>query len=556
MRVCGRLPSELRPVTWILGTYDYTQQVENFQSRSPDETPSGFDEGTFLGGPVTARQEFRFDTNTGFLQCRRKLWSSAATPTWNADDVVEAFVKDSDGNVAEVRVYGGDLNQAPTGTLCGNLWQPGSEGTPDYWEKLTWEHGALKRRAYWEKCNSSDTEVLRTLDQTIDADTGLVASSFDTGGRETTYDYDELGRLVAVEPADEAGTYYTYVPAVSDVAARVEVERRNSANGSALTEQEILFDDQGRVCRENTRRPNGQWNRQDTSYYGTGWVHRASQPIAAGTNGSRCAESVAGFPHTRNLDYDPFGRVGRVIPPDGGTHDVEFAYLGERQVKRTVHIATGAAGSETEESTIERYDPHGRLRLVEQTVGGQTYRTEYDYTVENLLRSVVAGNQTRTFSYDRRGFLEWERHPELKDGVTTPPEDDGKIFYPKVDSRGHVRERDNQVQALRYEYDRAERMTQVRELNGAAAGRLLKEYSFYPGWEAGPELPNGGKLYQAKRHNYGSPPSEVEADLIVTETYQYGAPRAGSRSARHDSATVAGPWSSSRPLATTALATC
>ena len=40
------------------------------------------------------------------------------------------------------------------------------------------------------------------------------------------------------------------------------------------------------------------------------------------------------FARTRFLSYDAFGRAGRIIPPDGASHDVLIDYVGVREIVR------------------------------------------------------------------------------------------------------------------------------------------------------------------------------------------------------------------------------
>ena len=93
--------------------------------------------------------------------------------------------------------------------------------------------------------------------------------------------------------------------------------------------------------------------------------------------------------------YDQLARLTAVEPAEeAGSY---YEYFGERQIKRTVHVATHANGTEAEESTFERYDPHGRLRVVEQTVAGVAHQYSRGFLTE------ISG--WATLSYHANGAL-------------------------------------------------------------------------------------------------------------------------------------------------------
>lgn len=140
--------------------------------------------------------------------------------------------------------------------------------------------------------------------------------------------------------------------------------------------------------------------------------------------------------------------------------------------------------------------------------------TYYTYDIGNRAATVTLENessqrQTRTFSYDNRGFLEHETHPE--NGTTT---------YGGYDARGHARRKylggGGDQFDLTTAYDRAERVAQIRETGGAQ--RVLKEFFYGNGATAANR--SRGKLETAVRHNYHAAP--WNRDVTVTETYTYG----------------------------------
>ena len=81
--------------------------------------------------------------------------------------------------------------------------------------------------------------------------------------------------------------------------------------------------------------------------------------------------------------------------------------------------------------------------------------------------------QGRAFTYDNRGFLNWERHPEKGSSGN------GTVNYSDYDARGHAGRRREGVANgdfdIQFAYDQAERLTAVKETRlTAGAHRLLK----------------------------------------------------------------------------------
>ena len=384
----------------------------------------------------------------------------------------------------------------------------------------TYAHGVLESSAYVRECNGGDNgeTILSVVDQTIDPDTGLVVASRDPTGLETTYDYDLQGRLVEIDPADDARTLITYTAATPNAAARVEVDRVDSS-GTALVESRTLFDGYGRVCVEQERQPDGSWNRKQQIYFATGVLDTVSEVEGVGSLVETKCPSTVGPPYTRFQEYDPFGRSKRVVPADGQTHEVKFAFFGERVKRRRVKIATSES-SETEEKFTRRYDAQGRLSAVVEFSGDSDVTTTYAYDSADRLKTVsvqlddTAQDQVRTFTYDGRGFLTSEQQPEL--GAAG----NGVVHY-LYDSRGHLRQLTDEARDLSYRYDQAERLTRVWD---ETAGRPLKEFAFNPTNRPGQR--DLGKLRTAKRHNYVSFVDPIEGtdpviNLIVTEHFDY-----------------------------------
>ncbi|HKI00774.1 MAG TPA: RHS repeat-associated core domain-containing protein [Thermoanaerobaculia bacterium] len=437
---------------------------------------------------VTAQTDFCYAAGSAAVT-RRRVYRGALQ---GAQDLVTVFDLDGAGNPIREKSYGGDV-QAGIGT--GGLCALALPAAPEYQVDHTYA-GGVRATSQYAGTN------FKALDQTIHTATGLVSSSRDSAGLQTSYDYDDLGRLTFSKPQSGQGgwTQYVYSRAAAQT-ARVSILRRGNGNtaGTPLASELYVFDNFGRLVEDQRDVPGGI-SRRTTTYDG------------AGNKASVSELSAGAADTTRFQSFDPFGRPGTIRPPDGSAHDVTMTYQGVRQVARTVKIAT-AAGSETASTTTEVYDRHGRLLSVAEPSGGSgaAVTTTYGYDVGNRLASVSTLTQSRAFSFDRAGLLQSETHPEK--GASG----NGTVSYTRYDSRGHALRKADGPNVLIFTYDAAERLTEIRE--GGSAGLPLKEFIFAP--VNGTGNWSKGKLAQATRYNYvtvGSTAFTVQVD----EAYTYG----------------------------------
>ncbi|MCP4660051.1 MAG: hypothetical protein GY856_32010, partial [bacterium] len=92
--------------------------------------------------------------------------------------------------------------------LCG-LSLPANQ----YEIEHSYQYGSLQATQYVDALGVP--LAFKAVDLTIDKSTGLVASSRDSAGIETVYDYDTTGRLVWSYPEDDAWTEYVHTRATS-----------------------------------------------------------------------------------------------------------------------------------------------------------------------------------------------------------------------------------------------------------------------------------------------------------------------------------------------------
>ena len=460
--------------------------AESLYSVGEIDTVNLFNAGLSMVIPIGQRYPLSTKTSYGFqLVYNSKLWDYRTVLV----NPPASYQRDSGGNVAFERYYGGNLQSVGTAPNLCALSLPGS---PDYEIEHQYAFGSRKLSRY----RSGGVPVaFKSLDLDIDESTGLASASRDASGIETALVYDTLGRLTDERPETGHGpwvkTTYVNANAMTGARARVEIEQQPNGGGASLAATRVIYDGLGRVFRELTEQPSGQFSVRETLYNARG--ERAS-----------VSEVELGSPanQTEFLEYDPFGRPGRVRPADGASHDVTMSYAGVRQVSRTVKVAT-SAGAETSSTMTEIHDRQGRLwRVIEPGTGTQT---TYGYDEGSRLSSVsMAGpvTQTRLFAYDNLGFLRSETHPEIGTAGN------GAVTYSRYDSRGNAGRMSDAGRTLDYTYDAAERLLTV---TSAAAG-LMKQFHYDTAASRGL-----GKVHRAIRHNY----LPGVGDVVVTEAFDY-----------------------------------
>ncbi len=231
---------------------------------------------------------------------------------------------------------------------------------------------------------SSTDPTGATITNTYDPTTGLLTSTTDQLGRTTSYEYDELAQLVAVETA-----------------------------GGSRTETD--FGDLGRVVAE--RDPAGRQTEYAYDAIGnTSEVTGADGSTArAEYDGSgRITSTVDAIGETTLNSFDDLGRLDALEQPDGTTIEFEYDLL-----NRT--IATTSADGGT--STIA-YTPGGRV-AAETDPTGVTMTYEYDDAGQLAVVTDANGNSV-TYQYDADG----------RQTSTTSPE--GLVTATEFDAAGRV----------------------------------------------------------------------------------------------------------------------
>ncbi|MCP4667639.1 MAG: RHS repeat protein, partial [Deltaproteobacteria bacterium] len=209
--------------------------------------------------------------------------------------------------------------------------------------------------------------------------------------------------------------------------------------------------------------------------------------------------------------------------PDGINHDVELDYTGVRATTKTVSIGSTRPGGtvvESQVSTEEVRDRQGRThQVIERSSSDETITTTYGYDVTGELSTVQvesgAASQSRSFSYDGRGFLLLECQPELGVGGN------GCISYNAYDAMGNLLEKTDGDTTYAYTYDRAGRLTEIEVTrDGVTYPARQLTYCNAVGLPAECTQQSLGKLLRAVSHNHYNPATPA-ASLPITETYEY-----------------------------------
>lgn len=476
-----------------------------------------FDSQTAIEGTSTAKSEACFEAATGFLLRARVL---KGTGQGNRD-VIARFTKDTAGNLTAEESFGGENQSLAAGALC-SLSLPAAEYRTDH----TFQYGVLRT-------SQISGMPFKSVDRDIDLSTGMIKTSRDSSLLATTFDYDALGRPTWVKPAQSGWTQTAYTTASGATPAKVLIYRRPNGSGATLlASEEVHLDPFGRTAVERVKLPDGTWSDRRTYYTAHGWVSNRTEW------GTALSTSYSGF--------DPFGRPTSVTPPDGAAHKVTFAYTGDRVVSRTLKVgtawnATTSSVTETNAAVTEIYDRQGRLYQVFEPANpdGTNTTTTYLYDIGGRLTRVTQTGkqpgstqnvtQTRVFTYDNRGFLISQQHPEK--GASG----NGVVSYTKHDSRGNPGQMTDGPNDLRFTYDKAGRLTLLEESFGFGTYRPAKQLTYATANGTGDY--RLGKLQIGTRYNYPSI-GATSYSVPVTETYTY-AGKQGAVSKRDTSLTVA-----------------
>ncbi len=432
------LPNLMTKRTTTMGASSKDEYFE-FDTSTPNKY--GFLRGTFVYDPATYGSPGNTFSTIAFLNCRY-------------DDGAGNVDKEFTATYPGV----GSVPNNPCATVYPAFPNPLPANGDAFGKDYTWVHGELSS-ARW--INSTvGTSTFNFRDYTRDATTGWITASRDTSGRQTSYQYDALGRVHTITPpsASELATFVCYESPSATTAYRASAKQAcpvASSNASITTWQHFEYDGLARLSREKRLQPSSSVVKRFTLYDGPGnayftseWVPDAtSQTIAqdlsttcafsGGTLTGRARPSAA--PGTYRLCYDPFGRPQQVVGPkmsslvvidrtDGSgntyseTKEAALTYCVNAAFSNLTTPSCASGGINA--TTTTRKDAFGRITSVTEPSGDVTSHT---WDVNGKLLTVSQGAQSRTFVYDDNGFLRKETTPER-----------GTVYYDSIGSLGDV----------------------------------------------------------------------------------------------------------------------
>jgi RHS repeat-associated protein len=212
-----------------------------------------------------------------------------------------------------------------------------------------------------------------------------------------------------------------------------------------------------------------------------------------------------------------------------------LTYQGAQWIGTQQMVATAITGAEQCVGRWERFDRQSRLDRVEEgylnCAGSVGMNTQYSYDeaghLVKVCQDTVNGSicgQIRLFSYDNRGFLQSEQHPEK--GASG----NGSVTHSCFDARGHARYRDDgaSTRRLAYTYDGLERLTEVRvpagseDCNDAPDTVTLWKQFTYATANSASNAKKGKLVTAMSRNELGAPAFPANSVANVTHTYTYG----------------------------------
>jgi YD repeat-containing protein len=478
---------------WILGIYDSSWVEES---------------------NVASKELFTFDGN-GAMRTRRTLVGSgvtAASITTDAHrDLLQVSCRDTRGFLTSERFFGGDASTAliPTGDPC-TATPAATEYQIDHVFTFNGSGAPTKHTAKYPGT------TFFIADEDLDVSTGFVSTSRDVSGIPTVYTYDGLGRPKDVKPAGAPWTMYEYSTPSPTVAPSLRVTTRpagTTSSATPLTDAYAYYDWMGRSVQEKKKLPSDlgvKWSTTTSVYDLFSRPTKVSVPELRDSSSYESGFSPAKFTTTT---YDVFGRPLSIVTPDAKTASISYTGNGVREIKKTAEVALASGASNV--TTEETYDAYGRLTQVKEPTGTIT-RHSYDLAgrltkvCQNTTNGGATCGQARTFTYDNRGFLTFETHPE-----------NSEVGY-SYDSRGHALTKtisgdSSSERNLKFIYDAAERLTDIQTHHPTQGSYRPGKVFVFGTANTGTGGANKqlGKLASATRYNYSA------NEFTVKEIYDY-----------------------------------
>jgi len=435
--------------------------------------------------------ENSFDHDTGFLRRSRRWTTTNLSGAAGSHDAVFEFTPSASGQVAEVQYYGGDVQTLGTGSL-DSLSLPPAE----YDVRNLFQSGTKIRSQYYDAAGSPFGPTL--LDQDVDKNTGLPATTRDSTGLATTYRFDVLGRLLSTRPSQGAWVENVFSAASSGNPSKVEISQQPNGGGAALAYRSVTSDSFGRTSQQAQLMPDGTLSTAATTYDAMGQI----------TSVRDFGETAA----TQYLSYNSAGMAQIVRPADGSMHDTTYTYTGISAAAMTQSVGAWYDSSsnlvqEKQKTKTKIFDRQGRLSqqiLYVDPLLPTTTTQFYSYDAADHLLSITSNGNILGVarSYDGRGF-----ESLVQDSYNH------NAYFKNFDALGNALTQRPDWVDLTYDFDRAGRLMDVKD---PASGKVWKQYIYSTQNTAGDW--SSGKLKTAIRQNYFSDGTSSQ----VAETYSYG----------------------------------
>lgn len=415
--------------------------------------------------------------------------------------------------------YGGDLLPLPAASVGQGCDYAFEGATAPHVLNHHYEYGVLQT----SRQNGSSTWLVDHRNRNggigIDASTGLITASRDPSGTlltETTYDL--MGRPERITRSgnnggtsfdrtdvgpDEEFSYFLpgyKAPPGWEANTLPLVLARRYKGTATLDQSATLYDVSGREIRQDRLHPESGWLRTDTRYGPDGQQVFRSTPQPAGAFNPNFGTSSS---------HDAFGRVLMETAADGEL--TRYTYVGIQQTdisRRVGAIDTGSGVQSRGSIRSYRYDRYGNLLQLQEPLSSTAPvsidalcsdpRTTCKTTVyrhDALDREVAAvrGVQSRLRAFDGRGFLSWERLPELGGGSAACSQAGaGCKLYTHYNSLGLAGRSTDGTSVLQYTYDAAGRLQRIQDGSNAV---LLSNFWGSSGLQ-------NGRLVRAERSNF------------------------------------------------------
>ncbi len=384
------------------------------------------------------------------------------------------------GNPTTVKTYPsvGDLNSPVTRNTSYDWFGNPRRAFLNGVQQQEWSYSVAHAYAYPNTTISGPAGNQLTTQVTYNTYTALVASVTDPNNKATSFSYDTMRRLTAVDPPDTAET----TPPVTygyDDNNRI-VTQETPVQGSDKVRQRTYFDPLGRPFKRQVSDAAGQnCSERMIEYDNMGRPYRQSNPYTCGGAASHWTQTL----------FDALDRVLSVTAPDNSV--TSSSYSG----------ATVTINDPTGKQRKSEFDAFGRLvKVYEPDVNNNnalTQETSYAYNVLDLLTTVTQGVQTRTYNYDDLGRLLSASTPETNYQLVGYQYNDFGLVRQRTDTRGVI---------TTYDYDGLNRLRQVSYNVGSTGVPATATVVYTYGTD--PNQNNNGRLL-------------TMTDGVGSETYTY-----------------------------------